>query len=77
MWSPIKYLFGDFNEETENIQPTKPSTSSTTTPIDRSFWGEEPNERNRIKIVAFLHYVTNWLEKHKGIFCEFHSALIP
>lgn len=65
MWSPIKYLFGDSTEESENPQPTASTSTGT---IDRSFWGQEPNERNRIKIVAFLHYITNWLEKHKGIY---------
>jgi hypothetical protein len=53
MWSPIKYLFGESNSGNE-------------TSVDRSFWGQELNESNRIKQIAFVTYIIGWLEKHKG-----------
>lgn len=59
MWSPIKYLFGD-SEETETVVSQKPVS-------DRSFWGDELSAQNIIKHVAFVKYITSWLEKHKSM----------
>jgi hypothetical protein len=59
MWSPIKYLFGD-SEETETVASNKPA-------VDRSFWGDEVTAQNTIKHVAFVKYITGWLEKHKSM----------